>query len=46
VCSTDPKVARKQDRMNRINRFVVRCDCNRPTLDTQMAPVEKEPAEK
>ena len=23
-----------QDRMNRVNRFLVGCDCNRPTLDT------------
>ncbi len=34
VRSTDPKIARKQDRMNGINRFVVCCDCNRPTLET------------
>ena len=34
VRSTDPKVARKQDRMNWLNRLVVHCDCNRPTLDT------------
>jgi ubiquinone/menaquinone biosynthesis C-methylase UbiE len=32
--STDPKVAKKQDRMNWLNRLVVCCDCNRPTLDT------------
>jgi ubiquinone/menaquinone biosynthesis C-methylase UbiE len=32
--SDEPKVARMQDRMNRVNRFVVRCDCNRATLDT------------
>ena len=32
--SADAKTARKQDRMNGINRFVVCCDCNRPTLDT------------
>ncbi len=31
---TDPKLAKKQDRMNGINRLVVCCDCNRPTLDT------------
>jgi ubiquinone/menaquinone biosynthesis C-methylase UbiE len=30
----DPKRARQQDRMNWLNRIVVRCDCNRPTLDT------------
>jgi ubiquinone/menaquinone biosynthesis C-methylase UbiE len=34
VRSTDPKIAGKQDRMNGINRFVVCCDCNRPTLET------------
>jgi SAM-dependent methyltransferase len=32
VRSDDPKLARHQDRMNPINRFVVQCDCNRPTL--------------
>jgi ubiquinone/menaquinone biosynthesis C-methylase UbiE len=30
----DPAVARKQDRMNWLNRAVACCDCNRPTLDT------------
>ena len=34
VRSDDPKVARLQDRMNGVNQFVVRCDCNRATLDT------------
>jgi len=34
VRSTDPKLARFQDRMNGLNRFVVGCDCNRPTLDS------------
>ena len=34
VRSVDPKLARKQDRMNGINRFMVSCDCNRPTLNT------------
>ena len=34
VRSDDPKLARKQDRMNAINRFMVGCECNRPTLDT------------
>jgi ubiquinone/menaquinone biosynthesis C-methylase UbiE len=34
VRADDPTVARKQDKMNRINRAVVCCDCNRPTLDT------------
>ena len=33
VRSTDAQLARFQDRMNGINRFVVGCDCNRPTLD-------------
>ena len=34
VRSDDPSVAKMQDRMNPVNRFVVCCDCNRPTLDT------------
>jgi len=34
VRSADPKLARKQDRMNGINRFMVGCECNRPTLST------------
>lgn len=34
VRSDDPKLARLQDRMNRINNIVVHCDCNRPTLDS------------
>jgi ubiquinone/menaquinone biosynthesis C-methylase UbiE len=34
VRSADPAVAKKQDRMNWLNRLVVCCDCNRPTLDT------------
>jgi ubiquinone/menaquinone biosynthesis C-methylase UbiE len=32
VRSDDAKLARLQDRMNGINRFLVGCDCNRPTL--------------
>ena len=28
----DPKLARFQDRMNRLNHFLVGCDCNRQTL--------------
>jgi ubiquinone/menaquinone biosynthesis C-methylase UbiE len=32
VRSDDPSLARFQDRMNWINRLVVQCDCNRPTL--------------
>jgi ubiquinone/menaquinone biosynthesis C-methylase UbiE len=32
VRADDPKLAHKQDRMNRVNQFVVGCDCNRPTL--------------
>jgi ubiquinone/menaquinone biosynthesis C-methylase UbiE len=32
VRSDDPGEARHQDRMNGLNRFVVGCDCNRPTL--------------
>ena len=34
VRSDDPSLARFQDRMNRLNRFVVHCDCNRQTLAT------------
>ena len=32
--SEDPAVARLQARMNWLNRLVVCCDCNRPTLDS------------
>jgi ubiquinone/menaquinone biosynthesis C-methylase UbiE len=32
VLSDDPGLARMQHRMNPVNRFVVCCDCNRPTL--------------
>ena len=32
VRSDDPQLARLQDRMNWLNRLVVHCDCNRPTL--------------
>jgi len=34
VRSDDPALARFQDRMNWLNRLVVDCDCNRPTLTT------------
>ena len=34
VRSDDPNVARKQDRMNVVHRFVVGCECNRSTLTT------------
>jgi ubiquinone/menaquinone biosynthesis C-methylase UbiE len=34
VRADDPKRARQQDRLNWLNRMMVRCDCNRPTLDT------------
>ena len=34
VRSDDPKVARLQNRMNPINRFLVGCECNRTTLDS------------
>ena len=34
VRSADPGRARLQDRMNWLNRLVVCCDCNRPTLDS------------
>jgi ubiquinone/menaquinone biosynthesis C-methylase UbiE len=32
--SDDPAIARLQDRLNWLNRIVVCCDCNRPTLRT------------
>jgi SAM-dependent methyltransferase len=35
--SADPATARLQDRLNWLNRLVVCCDCNRPTLDTMRA---------
>jgi ubiquinone/menaquinone biosynthesis C-methylase UbiE len=34
VRSADAALARLQDRMNWLNRLVVCCDCNRPTLDS------------
>src|SRR5712672_2893164 len=34
VRSDDPGAARLQDRLNWLNRLVVCCDCNRPTLDS------------
>ncbi len=34
VRSDDAHLARRQDRMNGLSRFVVGCECNRPTLDT------------
>jgi ubiquinone/menaquinone biosynthesis C-methylase UbiE len=34
VRSNDARVAKMQDRMNPLNRFMVCCDCNRPTLET------------
>lgn len=34
VRADDPGLARFQDRMNWLNRVVVGCDCNRPTLGT------------
>jgi len=33
VRSADPATARLQDRVNWLNRLMVCCDCNRPTLD-------------
>lgn len=33
VRSDDPKLAKFQDRMNRMNKFVAGCECNRQTLD-------------
>ena len=37
VRADDERVARMQDRMNWLNRLIVCCDCNRPTLDTLRA---------
>jgi ubiquinone/menaquinone biosynthesis C-methylase UbiE len=37
VRSNEPHLARTQDRMNGVNRFVAGCDCNRPTLATIQA---------
>jgi SAM-dependent methyltransferase len=37
VRATDPRLNRRQDRMNWLNRFLVGCDCNRPTLDSIQA---------
>jgi len=34
VRAGDAGTARLQDRMNWLNRIVVCCDCNRPTLDS------------
>lgn len=34
VRASEPAKAKKQDRMNWLNRAVVCCDCNRPTLET------------
>jgi ubiquinone/menaquinone biosynthesis C-methylase UbiE len=34
VRSGDPGTARLQDRLNWLNRLMVCCDCNRPTLDS------------
>jgi ubiquinone/menaquinone biosynthesis C-methylase UbiE len=34
VRAEEPELARFQDRMNWLNRLVVHCDCNRPTLTT------------
>ena len=34
VRSNDPARAKKQDRMNWVNRAIVCCNCNRPTLET------------
>jgi ubiquinone/menaquinone biosynthesis C-methylase UbiE len=34
VRSDDASLARFQDRMNWLNRVIVQCDCNRPTLGT------------
>jgi ubiquinone/menaquinone biosynthesis C-methylase UbiE len=33
VRSDDPKLAKTQDRLNSLNKFLVGCECNRATLD-------------
>ncbi len=33
VRATDARLARRQDRMNAVNRFIAGCECNRPTLE-------------
>jgi SAM-dependent methyltransferase len=43
VRSGDPGRARLQDRMNWLNRLVVCCDCNRPTLDSIRRPASPSP---
>jgi len=37
VRSEEPRLARWQDRMNGLNRILVCCECNRPTLNTIQA---------
>ena len=37
VRSDEPGLARKQDRINGLNHFLVGCDCNRTTLDSIQA---------
>ena len=37
VRSDDPGLAAQQDRMNGLNRFLVGCECNRPTLSSIQA---------
>ncbi len=37
IRSDDPGAARLQDRLNWLNRLVVCCDCNRPTLESVRA---------
>jgi ubiquinone/menaquinone biosynthesis C-methylase UbiE len=34
VRADDPKLAKTQDRLNGLNKFLVGCECNRATLDT------------
>jgi SAM-dependent methyltransferase len=34
VRAGDPATARRQDRVNWLNRLVAGCDCNRPTLES------------
>lgn len=34
VRSQEPRLAKLQDRMNRLNNLVAHCDCNRSTLDS------------
>jgi ubiquinone/menaquinone biosynthesis C-methylase UbiE len=44
VRSDEPKLARLQDRMNRVNNLVAQCDCNRPTVDSIRRRASRSPS--